>query len=99
MCTETLFNLKFTSKQLQRQSKKCEKSERAAKKKVEKVRCFCSLSFVHLRTPYGGILGWTHQYVTQAIKKGNMEGAKIYAAVRVVPCVSFSAVFLCSWPV
>mmetsp|Transcript_62366 Transcript_62366/g.126755 ORF Transcript_62366/g.126755 Transcript_62366/m.126755 type:complete len:223 (-) Transcript_62366:26-694(-) len=47
----TLFNLKFTSKQLQRQSKKCEKSERSAKKKVEK-----------------------------AIKKGNMEGAKIYAA-------------------
>lgn len=47
----TLFNLKFTSKQLQRQSKKCEKSHKSAKKKVEK-----------------------------AIKQGNIEGAKIYAA-------------------
>ena len=34
---DTLFNLKFTSKQLQRQSKKCEKAEKSAKKKVEKV--------------------------------------------------------------
>lgn len=46
-----LFNLKFTSKQLQRQSKKCEKNQKSQKKKVEK-----------------------------AIKKGNIEGARIYAA-------------------
>lgn len=46
-----LFNLKFTSKQLQRQSKKCEKNQKSQKKKVEK-----------------------------AIRKGNVEGARIYAA-------------------
>eukprot|EP01087_Luapelamoeba_hula_P019742 TRINITY_DN6593_c0_g1_i1.p1 TRINITY_DN6593_c0_g1~~TRINITY_DN6593_c0_g1_i1.p1 ORF type:complete len:194 (-),score=46.09 TRINITY_DN6593_c0_g1_i1:116-697(-) len=45
-----LFNLKFTSKQLVRQSKKCEKNERMQKLKLK-----------------------------QAIEKGNMDGAKIYA--------------------
>jgi len=45
-----LFNLKFTSKQLVRQSKKCEKNEKAQKLKLK-----------------------------QAIEKGNMDGAKIYA--------------------
>jgi len=45
-----LFNLKFTSKQLQRQSKRCEKNEKANKLKLK-----------------------------QAIEKGNMDGAKIYA--------------------
>eukprot|EP01138_Halocafeteria_seosinensis_P000145 gb/GECG01000150.1/.p1 GENE.gb/GECG01000150.1/~~gb/GECG01000150.1/.p1 ORF type:complete len:234 (+),score=50.83 gb/GECG01000150.1/:1-702(+) len=48
---EVSFNLRMTSKQLQRQSKKCEKNEKANRKKV-----------------------------AEAIKKGNMEGAKIYAA-------------------
>mmetsp|Transcript_7581 Transcript_7581/g.23905 ORF Transcript_7581/g.23905 Transcript_7581/m.23905 type:complete len:202 (-) Transcript_7581:59-664(-) len=46
-----LFNLKFTSKSLVRASKKCEKAEKAQKKKLK-----------------------------QAIEKGNMEGARIYAA-------------------
>merc|ERR1712100_176707 len=45
-----LFNLKFTSKQLIRMSKKCEKNEKAQKLKTK-----------------------------QAIEKGNMEGARIYA--------------------
>ena len=45
-----LFNLKFTSKQLQRLHKKCEKNEKLNKGKV-----------------------------AQAISKGNMDGAKIYA--------------------
>lgn len=34
-----LFNLKFTSKGLVRSSKKCEKNEKAQRKKVEKVSC------------------------------------------------------------
>eukprot|EP00441_Pelagodinium_beii_P004389 CAMPEP_0197689812 /NCGR_PEP_ID=MMETSP1338-20131121/107424_1 /TAXON_ID=43686 ORGANISM="Pelagodinium beii, Strain RCC1491" /NCGR_SAMPLE_ID=MMETSP1338 /ASSEMBLY_ACC=CAM_ASM_000754 /LENGTH=224 /DNA_ID=CAMNT_0043272195 /DNA_START=204 /DNA_END=875 /DNA_ORIENTATION=- len=46
-----LFNLKFTSKGLVRSSKKCEKNEKAQRKKVEK-----------------------------AIRKGNKEGARIYAS-------------------
>jgi charged multivesicular body protein 1 len=45
-----LFNLKFTSKQLQRESKRCEKKEKQNKLKLK-----------------------------QAIEKGNMEGARIYA--------------------
>eukprot|EP01088_Endostelium_zonatum_P021974 TRINITY_DN903_c1_g1_i1.p1 TRINITY_DN903_c1_g1~~TRINITY_DN903_c1_g1_i1.p1 ORF type:complete len:209 (+),score=58.79 TRINITY_DN903_c1_g1_i1:34-627(+) len=45
-----LFQLKFTSKQMQRQSKRCEKSEKMNKNKLK-----------------------------QAIEKGNMDGAKIYA--------------------
>jgi len=45
-----LFNLKFTSKQFTRLSKKCEKNEKQQKLKLK-----------------------------QAIEKGNMEGAKIYA--------------------
>jgi len=45
-----LFNLKFTSKQFVRTSKKCEKNEKQQKLKLK-----------------------------QAIEKGNMEGAKIYA--------------------
>eukprot|EP01029_Cantina_marsupialis_P029660 TRINITY_DN781973_c0_g1_i1.p1 TRINITY_DN781973_c0_g1~~TRINITY_DN781973_c0_g1_i1.p1 ORF type:complete len:202 (-),score=89.72 TRINITY_DN781973_c0_g1_i1:184-789(-) len=48
---KTLFNLKFTAKSLERESKKCEKNEKAQKKKV-----------------------------ATAIKKGNMEGAAIYAS-------------------
>jgi len=47
---DQLFNLKFTSKQLQNQSKKCEANEKKEKAKLK-----------------------------QAIEKGNMEGAKIYA--------------------
>ncbi len=47
-----LFNLKFTAKSLERESKRCEKNEAAQKTKLK-----------------------------QAIKKGNMEGAKIYAQV------------------
>jgi len=45
-----LFNLKFTSKQLVRQSKRCEKNEKQNKLKLK-----------------------------QAIEKGNMDGARIYA--------------------
>eukprot|EP01090_Pellita_catalonica_P023777 TRINITY_DN9977_c0_g1_i1.p2 TRINITY_DN9977_c0_g1~~TRINITY_DN9977_c0_g1_i1.p2 ORF type:complete len:199 (-),score=49.74 TRINITY_DN9977_c0_g1_i1:40-636(-) len=45
-----LFQLKFTSKQMQKASKKCERNERVQKKKL-----------------------------AQAISKGNMDGAKIYA--------------------
>ncbi len=47
---DNLFNLKFAAKQLQRQSKKSEKNEKAQKLKLK-----------------------------QAIEKGNMEGARIYA--------------------
>ncbi len=50
-----LFNLKFTAKSLERESKRCEKNEAAQKSKLK-----------------------------QAIKKGNMEGAKIYAQVVVM---------------
>ena len=45
-----LFNLKFTAKQFEKQSKKCEKNEKVQKLKLK-----------------------------QAIEKGNMEGARIYA--------------------
>lgn len=35
--TEHLFNLKFAAKELQRQSKKCDKEEKTEKAKVKKV--------------------------------------------------------------
>lgn len=37
--TEHLFNLKFAAKELQRNSKKCDKEEKAEKNKVKQVGC------------------------------------------------------------
>ena len=37
-CPEHLFNLKFAAKELQRNSKKCDKEEKIEKNKVKKVR-------------------------------------------------------------
>jgi len=39
-CSENLFNLKFASKDLERNAKKSEKSEREEKVKLKKVRIF-----------------------------------------------------------
>lgn len=42
--TEQLFNLKFAAKELQRNSKKCDKEEKAEKAKVKQVGSFgCEL--------------------------------------------------------
>ena len=46
---EELINLKITSKQMQRASKKCESNEKAAVNKLKKVGwSFCRLSFLLL---------------------------------------------------
>jgi len=77
-----LFNLKFTAKQLSRMSKKAEKEEKAEKAKVKKVGAVRSAqqqasvaararAFTTPTTPT-----FAH---SQAIEKGNMEGARIYA--------------------
>ena len=73
-----LFNLKFASKTLVRQSKKCEKDEKAEKKKLKQV-CNWIVQLYWLLISFGRI--WLTPLLAhlQAIEKQNVEGAKIYA--------------------
>lgn len=45
---EELINLRLTSKQMQRASKKCEKNEKEAVKKLKKVRCYLDSLCLHV---------------------------------------------------
>ncbi len=75
-----LFNLKFASKEMLRESKKCEKAEKEEKNKLKKV------SFVLWYLYAFKNLFWENKMtnklfhcVLQAIAQGKMEAAKIHA--------------------
>jgi charged multivesicular body protein 1 len=71
-CAEQIFNMQFTARQLNKQSQKAEKEAAKEKKKIKAVRMPCNCSAAPPGTNSRPIL-------TQAIEKGNREGAQIYA--------------------
>ena len=85
---EELINLRLTSKQMQRASKKCEKNEKAAVLKLKKV-CVCFASYLDGWVLICGkmivnIINILFIICIQAIQQGNSEGARIYAQVRLM---------------
>ena len=94
---DQLFTLRFTSKQLAREAKRCEKEQGKEKLKVKKVSWEQS-------TPQGvpAVLDPSRATAstvgapacpndsTQAIEQGNHEGAQIYAQVRRPGALLFS---------
>ena len=88
---DSIFNLKFTSKQLVKSSHKCEKDEKAEKLKVRisgRARLATRLpGLQQLRSRVAAVLALDgpspgrarSPQVKKAIEKGNVDGAKIYA--------------------
>lgn len=59
---EHLFNLKFAAKDLERQAKRCEKSEKEEKVKLKKVR----INFV-LKEKLGSMLGSSYRLLNRQV--------------------------------
>ena len=81
---EELINLRLTSKQMQRASKKCEKNEKAAVAKVKKVRTSAGRGEGRAGRPVAAHPDAQLRVpcpvpCAQAIAQGNSEGARIYA--------------------
>lgn len=69
---DQIFNLRFTSKQLVKTSKKCEKEEKEEKAKV-------GVSQPERASSRECALRARSRQVKRAIEKGNIDGARIYA--------------------
>lgn len=81
---EHLFNLKFAAKELQRNSRKCDKEEKSEKNKVKQVGLL-NCGWTRGQGPETGYslyyvwFGINLSCVSQAIQKGNVEAARIHA--------------------
>lgn len=80
VCTELLdhlFNLKFASKELQRNSKKCEKEEKAEKTKLTNaIKVFFPRFYLY---SISFILSFGLKIMSISLQKGNMEVAQVHA--------------------